>query len=224
MGIQDNEKGVKMVNERPQNETNSYNEPRFCPNCGANTNPMYKFCKNCGHQLIAFVDTINKSKSHGQVEKVANDVGGESGIDKVENVASDVGGESGVDKVENVANESKNVPLPKIIKIPTPATVNNQSIKKSPKLSKLTKLEDTNLNIDKNIQKENQENNEDINNIQKENQENNEDINNIDNDSNEENGIGFSVADEIYKFYKLKKEGVITSEEFEKKKKQLLEI
>ena len=34
----------------------------------------------------------------------------------------------------------------------------------------------------------------------------------------------YSVADEILKFHDLKEKGIITSEEFEKKKKQLLDL
>ena len=41
---------------------------------------------------------------------------------------------------------------------------------------------------------------------------------------NQHKNNSFSNADEIAKFLKLKKEGVITSEEFEKKKKELLDL
>lgn len=44
----------------------------------------------------------------------------------------------------------------------------------------------------------------------------------INNKPNESNGI--SASDEISKFYNLKEKGIITEEEFESKKKQLLNL
>ena len=166
---------VEYTTKNPENETNSYNEPKFCPKCGANTKTNYKFCKNCGHQLIT------SKKDENKLKKDNNDL--------------------------NTTNESKTEDSPKGFKIPISYKNSDTSEEHMEKGPEFTKQKNTSLNIDEDIKKENEES-----------------TISIDGNIEEEDANSYSVADEIYKFYELKEKGIITSEEFEKKKKQLLDL
>ena len=105
-----------------------------------------------------------------------------------------------------IDNESKNEDLPKTFKIPSSSGKKNLS--KPVRNIGFKKLKITDLNR---VEKENEDNTS-LNiaeGIEKE---------------NEEKVNSYSVADEILKFHKLREKGIITPEEFEKKKNELLNL
>jgi len=263
MGKEDFDNGLKKDNIMPENETSNYNEPRFCPKCGSNTNPLFRFCKNCGHQLIAFLHDDVKPEDKKPVKQDNINLGDNKSIQQYKIKTEDI---KASQVTSPLGNEPKTKTSPKAFKIPTPPINNNESKKSLAKPVEATKQDNSNLNIDENIQKENFNLNVDEN-IQKENislnKEENINLNvdeniqkenislnkeeNIKNDNSnlnidenilkenkeniiidknlfDKNHIRLFVADEINKFHELKEKGIITHEEFEKMKKQLLDL
>jgi hypothetical protein len=110
-----------------------------------------------------------------------------------------------------IANEQKTENLPKGFKTPSSFERKDKSRKSLEKIIKLTKQNNTNLNVGENVEKGSDERSS----------------LNVDGSvekGSDENINRYSLADEILKFHELKEKRIITSEEFEKKKKQLLEL
>ncbi|MDR2966842.1 MAG: zinc ribbon domain-containing protein [Methanobacteriaceae archaeon] len=233
----------ESIIKSPENEVNSYDEPKFCPKCGVNTKPKYKFCKSCGHQLIAFEQIENEVNSYNKpkfcpkcgVNTKSNYKFCKSCGHQLIAFKSDADESEKNYKSHHITNESKTESIPKVFKISTPDINSNKSKEPIKKPAELVKKENINQNINKNIskhiQKENiKDKNVTSNDIKVGNTDSiSKDIKVGNTDSiakniQEGNINSYSIADEINKFYELKKKGIITSEEFEKKKKQLLDL
>jgi len=177
------------------NKENLNIKPKFCPKCGAKTKPNYKFCKSCGHQLLAFEQVGNETKNDN--------------------------------KNFQIANEPKTEDLPKSFKIPNSLEKKDKSKKAMENIIEFTKEKNSNIDIVEDFEKVNKESSnidivEDFEKVNKESS--NIDIVEDFEKVNKKDVNSYLVADEILKFHELKKKGIITSEEFEKKKKQLLDL
>ncbi|MCL2115714.1 MAG: zinc ribbon domain-containing protein [Methanobrevibacter sp.] len=223
-GIKTTEEGEKLFDKdskiiepeqnikRLENEVNRYEEPKFCPKCGANTKPNFKFCNSCGHLLKSFKQTENEVNNDGPrfctkcglITKPNYKFCKSCGHHLISFKHAETEINNGT---THIAKESKTKDLSKAFKISIPPINNNDSEKSIKQPVESTKQENTNLNIDENAKANNKGN-----------------IDSVEKDIKEENNISYSTADEINKFYELKKKGIITSEEFEKKKKQLLDL
>lgn len=202
-------------NKDPENKTNSNNEPKFCPKCGSNTKPNYNFCKNCGQQLIA----LNQVETEVEGDNEIFNIGDHAETDINENNKSFIIVNQVEDDVNennksfNIANESETEDSSKAFKIPISDKNYVKSNEVIEKNVEFREEKNINLNINDDTEKGHIVIDEDI----KENVA-------IDGDIKEENIKIYSVADEISKFHELKEKGIITSEQFEKKKNQLLDL
>ena len=191
----------KYDTKRPGNQINNYtntnNQAKFCPNCGTRTKPNYKFCKNCGHLLLAFKKIVKQTKKENNNYPISNDSKTKSSL-KVSKIPNNNNNNNkSIKNSVEIATQNNTNPTIKPTKTTQPNNT-NQTIKP-------TKTTQAN-NANRNIKNENKEN-----------------ITPLDKNTNGESVVIYSIADEIYKFYELKEKGIISSEEFEKKKKQLLE-